>query len=73
MLEDPQSHNRWLQLFIKKIPLDGGTVIDKGLKGLAGKTFTQNVRAIGCDSHQRLKLFSLMCLICSKEYSIIIS
>ena len=64
---DPLSNNRWLQWFIKKIPLDGGKVIDKCINGLAVRVLTLYVRGIGFDSHPRLKLFSHLSLRCSKE------
>ena len=58
---------------LKKIPLDGETVTDKCLIGLAVRVLTQNVRGIGFDSHPRLKVFSHLSLRCSKEYSVIIN
>ena len=72
MLGDPQSNNRWLQLFINKIPLDGETVTDVCISGLAVRALIQNVRGIGFDSHPKLKLFSHFIFSCSKDYSIII-
>ena len=59
--------------YINKIPLDGETVTDECISGLAVRVFTQNVRGIRCDTHPRLKVFSLLSLRCSKEYSIIIN
>ena len=73
MLGDPQSNNRWLQWLRNQIPLDGGTVTEKCLIGLAVRVLTLNVRGIGFNSHLRLKLFSHLIFRCSKEYSIIIN
>ena len=73
MLGDPQSNNRWLQWFIKKIPLDGMKVIDKCINGIAVRVLTLYVSGIRFDCHPRLKLFSHLSLRYSKEYSVIIN
>ena len=70
---DPQSNNRWLQWFIKKIPLDGGKVTEKCINGIAVRILTLYLRGIGFDCHPWLKLLSHLSLRCSKEYSIMIN